>query len=417
MNISLENAELLKNLPKEKIQEIQNSLKEKENFTDNMSLAFKIRINSFYGASALKMTPFSNGVLSGACIAISTRSIDRIAAIAADRTVQDYIYSLQNNKLDLNKLRNYDFSEKPENLKIYDNTLKNIVVADTDSTYTVLEEIVKLVKPNDNIMFCKKFSEEVLLKNVINLKNEFLESLNCVQPELIKYDNEVIAENFITTTLKRYFCEIQVKDGIIKDKPGLKTIGISLVSASTPEGVKEILKPVLDIFLKNNEKDLIKYLKDSLKTFESLKVQDISEITSVNNLDYKPFFNDTEVQDWKHANKFKAFNGERYLTAPLNSTGSLVYNNLIKDNNLLDKYQYIEANDKAYTVYLKVPNPITFNFKNISFIDPESLKDLGILDYIDYESQYNKNIKKKVQDIADVLGWKTENCTTELDLW
>ena len=101
--------------------------------------------------------------------------------------------------------------------------------------------------------------------------------------------------------------------------------GISLVSKSTPVWFKEKLKPVLDIVLDGDKKELMTYI-DSVKT-EVKNVENISDICvikGVSNVDY------TLTDDGK-AYRIKT-NGDKQ-SAPLHSRGAAVHNNLLDIKN------------------------------------------------------------------------------------
>ena len=326
---------------------------------------------------------------------MSTRAVNRISAIAIDRTIKKYLGLPQ------------------------DDNLSYIKVCDTDSVYATLEDLVNKMQPADPIEFCRKFSTEILLPEILKLEKQFLDGLNTIDASLMKFDNEIIASSLITVAAKRYFGKIAVKDGVRLEKPKIKPVGISLVSKSTPQGVRDILKPTLDIFLEKDREFILNYLAEKFEVFRYLPIKGIAGLSGVNNLNYTPCFDKTAVTDWKHANKFRMYNKEnaKFLTAPLNSAGSIVHNYLIKEHNLMGKYEEIDESNKISVVYLQVPNPITFNHKAIAFKDQAVLDDLGLVKYIDRDTQWNKEVINKLQIIANAVNWDIEETPDALDEW
>ena len=374
--------------------EIQKVIKAAE-YAESLSLAFKIRINSYYGANVLSMNPYSNGRLTGAAVAMSTRAVNKIQAIAVDRIIKQHLGITPDDKMG------------------------HVIVCDTDSIYATLDDLVKKVNPEDPVEFCKKFSSEVLLPGIYKLEKEFLDGLNVVDASMMKFDNEIIAETLITIALKRYFAKVLVADGTTLAKPKQKVVGISLAGKATPIGVKNVLKPTLDMFIDKDGDFLRKYLVDELEKFKKLSPKMIAGAQGVSSMQYTPYFENVPVTDWARANKFKKFDTEsqKFLTAPLNSKGAIVHNHLMNQFKLLGRYELIRESDKINVVYLKVPNPITFNHNAVAFKDENVLTDFGLTPYIDIEKQWNKEVIDKLNIIAEAINWKITNAPDALDEW
>ena len=94
---------------------------------------------------------------------------------------------------------------------------------------------------------------------------------------------------------------------------------------------------------------------------------------------------------------------------PIHVKGALLYNHLIKKNNLDLKYQTISDGDKIKFAYLKLPNPL--NDTVISTIDVLP-KELGLERYIDKKMQFQKTFLDPLTNILDVIGWSSEKRST-----
>jgi len=388
----------MKDLTKLTDQELLDKLKEtttSAEYAESLSLAFKIRINSYYGSNALIHNPYSNGRVTGGSIAMSTRAVNKSQALACNKVIAEELGEPQ------------------------DTSLRYSVQVDTDSSYNTLEKVIDKYQPDDKIEFCKKFSMEKMYPEIKKNMKKLFNALNTVHDDIMSIDNEIIAEDFISIAPKRYFAKVVVADGVTLTKPKLKATGISLISRSTPKGVKDILKPTLNIFLEENNEGLRKYLNNQLLHFSKLSPKDMGGAVGLTSLNYTPFFDKVPVEDWKKADRFKRYDSEKnkFLTAPINSKGSLVHNFLITENNLLGKYELIEESNKINVIYLTVPNPITFNHNVIAFKDEQVLKDLGLLPYIDKEKQWNKEVIDKVKIIANTINWNVEDKADSLDEW
>jgi len=89
--------------------------------------------------------------------------------------------------------------------------------------------------------------------------------------------------------------------------------------------------------------------------------------------------------------------------------GSLLFNHYLKEKNLLGKYNVINNGEKIKFVYLKNPNPIRENV--IAFIS-EFPKEFGLMQYIDYDLQFNKSFIEPLKAILDAIGWSVEKTAT-----
>jgi len=145
-------------------------------------------------------------------------------------------------------------------------------------------------------------------------------------------------------------------------------------------------------------------------------------------LDYEPYYDKRPVNNWKIANKFckiaedtrkskqLGFDVTKLLTAPENSVGSIVHNNLVKENQLEQRYEYIHPSDKIKLIHI-IPNEIS-PFKSFCFKDAKVVDDVGLRPYVDFEKFWEKEVIDKVDIIAEKINWKLnlEN-TAELDVW
>jgi DNA polymerase elongation subunit (family B) len=86
-----------------------------------------------------------------------------------------------------------------------------------------------------------------------------------------------------------------------------------------------------------------------------------------------------------------------------------LFNHLIKNANLTNKYSLIQNGEKIKFIYLKKPNTIQENV--ISFIQ-EFPKELNLDKYIDYELQFEKAFLEPLKSILDAIGWNVEKTTS-----
>lgn len=302
---------------------------------------------------------------------------------------------------------------------------------DTDSAYLCLDRLIEAKLPNATeaqiLQFIQVFFKTKLLPVIQKTIDDISRKMNYMKPEVLKMDQEIVSNSFVSLALKRYFARVIMNDGNVLAKPKIKMTGISLVSRSTPDEIKTILKPTLNFFLDNDQVGLNKYLTDHFEDFKNIEPRRLSRPQSVASIEYTPYFDKRKVSDWKIANKFAKITrdkkksmeqGKKVMkiqTAPLNSKSSIVHNHLVLEAGLQGKYELIRSADKIRIVYLKTPNPVTHNIDAIAYKDAQALRDLGVLPYVDYQTIWDKELIKKVDIIAEKVDWKigVRTATTE----
>ena len=91
---------------------------------------------------------------------------------------------------------------------------------------------------------------------------------------------------------------------------------------------------------------------------------------------------------------------------PMHVRGALIYNRLIDKYKLTKRYPTIQNGEKLKYIQLKEPNPIQSDI--ISFPPGGIPKELGLIEYIDYETQFQKSFVEPLKIILDSIGWKSE---------
>jgi DNA polymerase elongation subunit (family B) len=268
-----------------------------------------------------------------------------------------------------------------------------VIAIDTDSIYLDLSNLVENVYKGR-----EKTDEKVVnfLDKVCKMEFEpFIES--CYQ-ELAEYVNaydqkmimkrECIADKGIWTAKKRYILNVWDSEDVRYSEPKMKMMGIEAVKSSTPSPCRQKIKEAIKIIMNKTEDDLIKFVDVFRDEFKQLSPEDISFPRSVNGLQ-----------------KFKSSSAIYGKGTPIHVRGTLLYNHLIRQNNLTHKYPVVQEGEKIKFIYLKTPNTIGENV--ISFLQtfPE---ELNIKRYIDYDLQFDKSFLEPLKIILNTIGWKTE---------
>lgn len=165
-------------------------------------------------------------------------------------------------------------------------------------------------------------------------------------------------------------------------------MGIEAVKSSTPAPCRAKIKEALKIIMSGDEKELNDFLIGFRKEFEDLPPEEIAYPRSVNGV--RKFYSDSSIYR---------------KGTPMHIKGALVYNHMIRERKLTRKYPIIQNGDKIKYLELRQPNPLGCNV--ISF--PAKLpKELDILKYVDYDSQYEKSFIDPLSFITNNIGWKID---------
>ena len=271
-----------------------------------------------------------------------------------------------------------------------------VIASDTDSVYLNFGDIVDVfvgsdVSPERVVTVLNNFCEDKIVPFIDASYKELSEYLNCYEETLVM-KRECIAERGIWTAKKRYILNVWDNEGVRYEEPKLKMMGIEAVKSSTPAPCRRYIEESLKILMRGTEDELIEYIDKAIAEFNSLPIDEISFPRTANNL-----------------GKF-ADSGTIYRkSTPMHVRGSLLFNWLLKDKKLLHKYNLINDGEKIKFAYLKLPNPISENV--MSFIT-EFPDEIGLQEFVDYDTMFVKGFLDPLQVILDVIGWKTEKTTT-----
>lgn len=344
------------------------SLKFDISINNNLQMAKKIQLNSAYGA-------LSNQYF---------RWYDDRLAESITLTGQVAIQYLQKH---LN-----DFLNKKAGTVDVD----FVIASDTDSIYLVLDRFVDkhfedqsdLLKINE---YLTNVSKKIINPEIDRIFADLAVYLNSFEQKM-SMKLETIADIGIWTGKKRYILNALSSEGVVYDKPKIKVKGIEIVKSSTPVLVRNKLKEAVSIILTGTEDSVIKFISDFRTEHRNLPFEDIAFPRGVNGT--------TKYRlDSKHL--------------PIHVRAALVYNKAIKAAGIEDRFSTIQDGDKIKFCYLKTPNPV---FQDVIASPGVLPRELGLSQYIDYYTMFEKTFVGPLKSILDVIGWRTEKRVSLIEM-
>lgn len=277
---------------------------------------------------------------------------------------------------------------------------KFVIYCDTDSAYVRLEKFVDrhCVGMTDEQTvdyvdtFCKTVIEPIIEKSF----KRFTETFNHRENVLVM-KREAIANKGIWTNKKRYILNVWDMEGFRYPQPQLKMQGIEAVKSSTPRAARDTIKAALSIIMNKDERAFTAFLKAEREKFSELEFDDVAYPRSCNNL----------LKYTDHSTIYKS-------GCPIHVRGALVFNHYVKTMKLENEIKTIEEGDKIKFCRLHMPNPI---MEEVIATTGDMPKKLGLREYVDYKSQFERGVISPLQAIADAIGWNVEDYPSLEDLF
>lgn len=349
---------------KEPSKELQNDISKYHNF----QLATKIKLNSLYGAIANQYFRWFNNSMAEGITMTGQLTIRWI-----EKALNKYINKIL-------KTENIDY----------------VIAVDTDSNYINLSPLVKAAGVDESdirkvIKFLDMVCQTKLSGVVAQAINELDDYLN-VFDNKIKMERDIIANKGIWTAKKRYILNVWDSEGVEYSEPKLKMMGIEAIRSSTPEICRNKIKEALTIIMNKDEDALIEFISNFKREFIKLPMEEVAFPRSVNDLE-------------KFVDNVTMYK----IRTPIHARAAIVYNKLLSERGLTQKYRRIYNRDKLKFCYLKTPNPIRSDVIGVVDTLP---KEFDLLPYIDYDQQFEKAFLSPIQTIVGHIGWKTERTAT-----
>lgn len=254
------------------------------------------------------------------------------------------------------------------------------LASDTDSCYFSLSNVIpKELKTIEEIQkWVDNYCENEIVPHMDKAYQELAAYMNCKENKMFM-KREKIAIKGLWTAKKKYAVLTLNSEGVQYAKPTLEVTGLEIVRSSTPQYVRNELKECIKLLLEDPTA-FQKRVKDFKKIFFEYPVEKIAFPRSVNNIQ-----------------KYSDGNGFPLKGCPIHVRGTLLYNRIIKQENLENEFPIVQESDKIRFVYLKEPNP--YGEHVFAFVRkiPNQEK---ILPYVDYLTQYKKTFYNVLENIC-----------------
>ncbi len=323
---------------------------------DALQLSKKIQINSLYGALANPHFRYFNQDL-----AESITYSGQLAIRWAEKAVNEFL--------------NEQFNTGGADY---------VIASDTDSLYLDCSDVLDLLLNVPMIDQIDKYTKNHIEPVIAKAYEELATYTNAYQNKM-KMNREVIADRGIWTGAKRYVLNVWDDEGERYDEPKLKVIGMEAVRSDTPEISRNAILESLRIIMNDDEATLKEFVDGFKKKFLESSFEQISFPSGVSEVD--GYFDDARL--------FKK-------GAPIHVKASIMYNKLLEDKHLTDKYELIYNGAKIRFCYLTTPNPV---FAPVIASMGELPKEFGLDKYIDKETQFEKTFLTPLERITTVIGW------------
>jgi DNA polymerase elongation subunit (family B) len=353
----------------EKDPDLKKAYKKQITQLHNGQMAIKIAMNSLYGACANRYFLY---YIPDMAEAITTSG--QLSIRYAQKSVNKY----------LNKVLETD-------------NVDYVAYIDTDSTYVNMAPLIQKVFGSTDI---SREQGETFLDKVCSTKIEraITEGYEELAKLMGSYRNamsmkrEKITDKTIFIAKKRYIMNVLNSEGVHYTEPKISVTGVESVRSSTPEVCRNKMEKAFKVFLNGSEEDAQNFITGFREEFSSLSAAEVAKTSGTDDI-----------------GKFTDSKGWYTKGCPIHVRGAILYNKFLKDRGLDNKYELIRSGDKVKFVYLKLPNPVRENV--IAF--PGYLpKELGLDQYIDYDTQFEKVFLKPLEIVLESMNWSAEKVDT-----
>ena len=372
-------------------QTLINEAKGFEELYDTQQGAYKLFLNSLYGALINQWDKFFDHRLGASTTGTGRQITSHMMSKISEVLTGKYYETI--------RIEEYN---KDDELEItYNNDCEQLVYGDTDSAYFKTcadnkEDAIEIADGIANIVN-NSFPEFMVKNFMVNPDGGF--------DQLIKCGREVVANRGIFIAKKKYVLHVVNLDGNdIKpgSKKSIKAMGSEIKKSDTPKVIQKFLKAIITEILANDAaySDIEKYVvefRDDLRNETDLR--DIGVTKACKNLTdyYEKFKIEKKLTPAEIKKRGK-------VTIPGHVRGAINYNECLLHFNDTSNPPVVSGG-KVKTYYLK---PNSFGFTSMSLPSDFIRFPLWFVDNfkIDLDIMEEKLIDLKVKNMFDAINWE-----------
>ena len=209
----------------------------------------------------------------------------------------------------------------------------------------------------------------------------------------LEIKKEYVAKAGLWVAKKRYAQWIISDNGVPVDKLDVK--GLDVKRSSFPKAFQDIMAEVLISILRGEtEEGISDKVMDFKKNLVNRPVYEVAKNSAVKNI--------SKYLPKKKKEVRVSFSVEK--GTPAHVKAAIAYNDCLKHFNCAYKYEPMKDGDKIKWVYLK-DNPLGLEGLGFTgYNDPDEILNF-VKTYIDYNKIFDRELKGKLQDFYDAVGW------------
>lgn len=265
-----------------------------------------------------------------------------------------------------------------------------VTASDTDSIYINLSDVVQQCSPKDPHEFLVKFGKEALEPVIRSAYDSLATKTNAYKNRMVM-KVEKISSVAIFTAKKRYLLNVLSSEGVQYSEPKIVMKGIEAVKSSTPKICREAFKQIFKTLVTRHESDIQCEVSEFRARFDHEPAEKIAFPRGV-----------SDIVKWSQRVGVNGAKVPYKSGTPINSRAAIMYNTLLKQKVLTQKYHAIKSGDKMKYIYLKKGNPTGENV--IGFLDvlpPE----FELHRWIDRDLLFEKTFLDPLQLVLDAVHW------------
>ena len=268
-----------------------------------------------------------------------------------------------------------------------------IAFVDTDSCGLIMTDVVNKLKPHmpdssdtEVIKFLDRLGntkfQDVMDKGFDELQrkqNAFKDALTMKREKIC---------NLITVAKKRYIAKTYVNEDVWYTDPDISITGLESQRSDIPAVCRKWLEEAYGLLFEMDEQKVQSFIEAKKVEFMKIPVTEISVPKGVNDIE-----------------KYMVVGGKYRSGTTQQAKAAIIFNRLIMEHKVADKYPPIKSGDKIRILPLKTPNPIREEVLGFSYILP---KEFQIDRYVDKLAIFEKTFKEPMNRVMESIGWTAD---------